>query len=119
MQLVTLAESGLGIAEEEILRLFEPFVDRAAGADAWRAEVGRRKRKLLKRMARRLLMPWRSEGRRGEATVVGEYDKAWRAIDYGVYAVGAPQRDHTPWQWRERSDARLATSARRAFASCC
>ena len=34
MQLVTLAESGLGIAEEEILRLFEPFVDRAAGADA-------------------------------------------------------------------------------------
>jgi SAM-dependent methyltransferase len=103
MQRVTLAESGLGIAEDELLRLLEPFVDRSAGADAWRAEVARRRRKLAQRVARRLLMPWRGEGRRREATVVGEYDKAWRAIDYGVYAVGAPQRDHTPWQWGART----------------
>jgi SAM-dependent methyltransferase len=102
MQRATLAESGLGISEEEILRLFEPFVDRAAGTEAWRAEIGRRKRKFLKRTARRLLMPWRGESRRGEATVRGEYDKAWRSIDYGVYALGAPQRDYTPWQWGER-----------------
>jgi SAM-dependent methyltransferase len=104
MRLVNLSESGLGIAEDDILALFEPFVDRAASAreGAWEGEVARRKRKLVKRTARRLLLPWRSEGQRGEATVVGEYDKAWRAIDYGAYAEGAPQRDHTPWEWRGR-----------------
>jgi SAM-dependent methyltransferase len=31
-----------------------------------------------------------------------EYDKAWRSIDYSAYALGAPQRDHTPWEWRGR-----------------
>lgn len=104
MRLVSLSESGLGIAEEEILALFEPFVDRAASArkGAWADEVARRRQKLVKRTARRLLLPWRSEGQRGEATVVGEYDRAWRAIDYGAYAPGAPQRDHTPWEWRGR-----------------
>ena len=104
MRLVNLSESGLGIAEEDISALFEPFVDRAASEreGAWADEVARRRRKLVKRTARRLLLPWRAEARRGEATVVGEYDKAWRAIDYGAYAPGAPQRDHTPWEWRGR-----------------
>jgi SAM-dependent methyltransferase len=104
MRLVDLSESGLGIAEQDILALFEPFVDRAASdrEGAWAGEVARRKQKLVKRTARRLLLPWRTEARRGEATVVGEYDKAWRAIDYGAYAQGAPQRDHTPWEWRGR-----------------
>ena len=65
MQRVSLAASGLGIAEEEILRLFEPFVDRALSdrPGAWQDEVGRRKRKLLERTAKRLLMPWRGAGR--------------------------------------------------------
>ena len=104
MRLVNLAESGLGIAEQEIMGLFEPFVDRAASArpGAWRDEVARRKQKLVKRLARRFLMPWRSETRRDQAIVLGEYDKAWRSIDYGAYALGAPQRDHTPWEWRGR-----------------
>ena len=104
MRLVNLSESGLGIAEQEILALFEPFVDGAASAreGAWGSEVARRKQKLVKRTARRLLLPWRTESRRGEATVVGEYDKAWRSIDYGAYAEGAAQRDYTPWEWRGR-----------------
>jgi SAM-dependent methyltransferase len=104
MHLVTLAESGLGIAEQDIVELFEPFVDRAASdrEGAWQEDVGRRRRKLVKRVAKRWLAPWRTELRRGEATVVGEYDKAWRSIDYGAYALGAPQRDHTPWAWRGR-----------------
>ena len=103
MPLVSLSESGLGIAEQEITSLFEPFVDRASSArpDAWREEVARRKRKLLKRALKQLL-PWRSSSERGEATVVDEYSKAWRSIDYGTYALGAPQRDYTPWEWRGR-----------------
>ena len=102
--LVGLSESGLGIVEEEITELFEPFVDAAAGArpTAWSDEVGRRKRKILKRALKGLLLPWRPNSRRGEATVLGEYDKAWRTIDYASYGLGAPQRDYTPWMWRER-----------------
>jgi hypothetical protein len=82
MRLVTLSESGLGIAEQEIMRLFEPFIDRAAtGRDgAWADEVARRKQKLLQHLARRLLLPWRTKSRRGEAVVRDEYDKAWRSI---------------------------------------
>jgi SAM-dependent methyltransferase len=104
MRVVSLSESGLGIAEQEIASLFEPFVDGAGSArpNAWRDEVGRRKRKLLKRAVRQLLLPWRASSRRGEATVVGEYSKAWRSIDYATYALGAPQRDYTPWEWRGR-----------------
>jgi SAM-dependent methyltransferase len=101
MRLVPLAESGLGIAKHEIARLFEPFVDRARTeqADAWRIEIARRKRKLLTQTAKRLLLPWRAATRRGEATVVSEYSDAWRAIDYGIYGLGAPQRNYTPWEW--------------------
>lgn len=104
MHLVTLAESGLGIAEQEITDLFEPFVDRARSErpGAWADEVGRRKQKLLKRMARRYLMPWRGTAQRDQGVVLGEYDKAWRSIDYGAYAPGAPLRDPTPWEWRGR-----------------
>jgi SAM-dependent methyltransferase len=104
MTLVSLSESGLGIAEHEITSLFEPFVDsaRSARPNAWHDEVGRRKRKILKRAAKQLFLPWRSSSRRGEATVVGEYTKAWRSIDYGTYGLGAPQRDYTPWEWRGR-----------------
>jgi SAM-dependent methyltransferase len=102
MRLVPLAESGLGIAKHEIASLFEPFVDRARTeqADAWRVEIARRKRKLLTQAAKRLLLPWRAGGRRGEATVVSEYSDAWRTIDYSIYALGAPQRNYTPWEWR-------------------
>jgi SAM-dependent methyltransferase len=104
MRLVPLAESGLGIAEHEIATLFEPFVDRARTerSDAWRVEIARRKRKLLTHAAKRLFQPWRSGSRRGEATVVSEYSDAWRAIDYGTYGLGAPQRDYTPWEWHGR-----------------
>lgn len=104
MQLVTLVESGLDIAEDEIAKLFEPFVDRArtAEADAWCVEIARRKRKLLRQTAKRLLLPWRATARRGEATVVSEYSDAWRAIDYEVYGIGAAQRKYTPWEWRGR-----------------
>src|ERR687892_2006027 len=104
MRLVSLAETGLGIAEHEILRLFEPFVDceRTERADAWRVEIARRKRKLLRETAKRLLLPWRAGARRVKATVVSEYSEAWRAIDYGIYALGAPQRKYTPWEWHGR-----------------
>lgn len=104
MRLVPLADSGLGIAKHDIARLFEPFVDRARTeqADAWRVEIARRKRKLLTQTAKRLLLPWRAASRRGEATVMSEYSDAWRAIDYGIYGLGAPQRSYTPWEWQGR-----------------
>jgi SAM-dependent methyltransferase len=104
MHLVNLAESGLGIAEHGIMELFEPFVDRAASerAGAWQKKVARRKQKLVKRTARRLLTPWRTESLRDRATVLGEYEKAWRSIDYDAYGLAAARRDHTPWEWRGR-----------------
>lgn len=104
MRLVSLSESGLGIAEEEIMGLFEPFVDRVTTGreGAWAKEVARRKQKLVKDMAKRFLLPWRTEPRRREAVVRDEYDRAWRSIDYSVYALGAARRDHTPWEWRDR-----------------
>jgi SAM-dependent methyltransferase len=34
--------------------------------------------------------------------VVSEYSDAWRAIDYGIYGLGAPQRNYTPWEWHGR-----------------
>jgi SAM-dependent methyltransferase len=104
MRLVTLRESGLGITAEEITGLFEPFVDRAATdcRGAWANEVARRKQHLLKHMAMRFLLPRRREPGRRESLVHDEYEKAWRSIDYGAYALDAPRRDHTPWEWRER-----------------
>jgi SAM-dependent methyltransferase len=104
MRLVTLRESGLGITEEEIIGLFEPFVDRAATEchGAWANEVARRQQQLLKHMAMRFLLPWRRGPGRREALVQNEYEKAWRSIDYGAYALNAQRRDDTPWEWRDR-----------------
>ena len=33
---------------------------------------------------------------------MNEYSDAWRAIDYGIYGLGAPQRSYTPWEWQGR-----------------
>jgi SAM-dependent methyltransferase len=104
MPLVSLAETGLGVSEGELTRLFAPFVlEGAAGSDqAWSREVARRKRKLAAATARRLALGWLPSMQRREAMVLKEYDKAWRGIDYGLYSLAAPQNGHTPWQWRER-----------------
>ena len=104
MQPVSLADSGLGIEAAEITQLFEPFVDRRRSEQpgAWQAEVARRKRKLAKRAAQRLVAPWRPATQRRESTVLAEYDHAWRSNDYRGYSLDSPQRDYTPWQWREQ-----------------
>jgi SAM-dependent methyltransferase len=102
--LVSLAGSGLGVGEDELARLFAPFVLEVAGGSdqAWSREVARRKRKLAKATARRLALGWLPKMQRREATVLKEYNKAWQGIDYGTYSLDAPRTGHTPWQWRER-----------------
>ena len=99
-----LQTSDLGIGEDELARLFEPFVLQgpAGSAQAWTREVARRKRKLAKATAQRLLFGWLPRMQRREATVLQEYNKAWQAIDYGTYSLDAQQTEMTPWQWRER-----------------
>jgi SAM-dependent methyltransferase len=101
---VSLADSGLGITEGELARVFEPFiVQGAAGSpDAWAREVARRKRKLAKATARRLLFGWLPAMQRREPAILKEYDKAWGAIGYGTYSLEARQIEHTPWEWRGR-----------------
>ncbi len=101
---VALANSDLGIGEDEIARLFEPFI---LGGDAGEPgvvaqEIARRKRKLVKATARRLALGWLPRMQRREAAVRREYDKAWRAIDYATYGLQTPQAEHTPWEWRGR-----------------
>lgn len=80
---VSLAESGLGIAETEIARLFEPFVlqGAAGSAEVWTREVARRRRKRVRATARRLLLGRLPKMQRRKPTVLTKYDKAWQAID--------------------------------------
>ncbi|HET6468625.1 MAG TPA: class I SAM-dependent methyltransferase [Geminicoccaceae bacterium] len=96
---MTLEASGLEVTPDEIRGLFEPFVAQTLAADdpTWRAEIRRRKRKLLRQAVERVL------GRqRDKARVVEEYDRAWERIDYGMYALGRELRFVTPWVWRGR-----------------
>ena len=99
-----LADSGLGLTEAEIAHVFEPFIVQGSpgSAEAWAREVARRKRKLAKATARRLLFGWLPAMQRRESAILREYDKAWGAIDYGTYSLEARQTEHTPWQWRGR-----------------
>ena len=69
MQFTSLADSGLGLSQEEITTLFEPFIARkiAAGDPEWQAEMRERKRGILRRYLKRILLPWSSRTKRDEA----------------------------------------------------
>jgi SAM-dependent methyltransferase len=88
----------------EIEGLFRPFIERelASGDAEWRAEFGRRKRKLLKQTLRRLFGARdRAGGIRDKGVVEAEYEEAWRRIDYGMYDLAAPRTFVSPWVYGE------------------
>jgi ubiquinone/menaquinone biosynthesis C-methylase UbiE len=103
MDLSPIERTGLDVTADAIAGLFAPFVERelAAGDPAWARDIGRRKRKLLKQAARRLLGAHdRAGGRRDALTVKTEYAEAWQRIDYGMYALGRPLEFVSPWEYR-------------------
>ena len=101
---VALEDSGFEVDAEEIWRLFAPFVaaDGAASAAAFERELRRRRRKIARRSLRRATLGFLPATQRRAATVIDEYTKAWRAIDYGIYSLDAAPGGFTPWVWRDR-----------------
>ncbi len=102
MRLTRLAESDLGITEEEVAALFQPFVQSRAEVPEWRREVARRQRRLLGKSARSLLLRWLPGRRRDEATVKKEYSRAWQSVAYDSYSLLAAPAKYTPWEWDGR-----------------
>jgi len=102
IRLKSLEESGLGLREEDLSRLFAPFVARraAAGDAEWARELARRKRKIRKRWRRRRLLPFLAGTRRSRRAVLGEYSRAWSKVAYAEYDVAGPRRRVAPWEWR-------------------
>jgi ubiquinone/menaquinone biosynthesis C-methylase UbiE len=103
MDFLPIERTGLGVTAEAVEGLFRPFVERELplGDQAWAKDIGRRKRKLLKQAARRLLgASGRAGGRRDAETVKTEYAEAWQRIDYAMYALGKPLEFVSPWEYR-------------------
>ncbi|VUX47218.1 putative Methyltransferase domain-containing protein [Candidatus Defluviicoccus seviourii] len=115
MRISALAETGLGISEDQITTLFAPFVSQPSGAfdPLWRQEITRRRLKHLRHAARRLFMGWLPETRRDEDTVRTEYERGWAGIDYARYTLDAPLDGATPWEWRGRQMFATDTGATR------
>lgn len=101
-QLSSLADSGLEVSQQEISRLFAPFVlERYAPGDpAWDAEMRRRGAKYRRRYWRRRLLGWLPRWQRRGDTVKAEYSKAWSSIDYGQYDPARTPPRPSPWTWR-------------------
>jgi SAM-dependent methyltransferase len=102
MQFTSLAGTGLGLSQEEITRLFEPFVARKfdAGDFEWQAEMSERKRGILRRYLKRVLMPWSTRTKRDEREVIREYSKAWNPGEYENYRLGGELPRLSPWIYR-------------------
>jgi ubiquinone/menaquinone biosynthesis C-methylase UbiE len=98
MHPTALADSGLGISQQDIAAMFDPFVERKVAADdpEWRRAIRQRKRKTLLKILRR----WLLRHRRDEQNVVSEYSKAWRQIVYANYSLDQPPPRYSPWEWR-------------------
>lgn len=107
MRISPLSET-LGVAPTEIAALFAPFVTArpATNAAAWQRAVGRRRRKILKRLAAHPLS-LRAESGRPAEEVEAEYARAWGESDHGRYDIAAAPPSDTPWLW---GDQRLLAS---------
>ena len=101
MLISTLEGSGLGLSPDELWASFAPFVlPVGAGIDAfWRRELPRRRRALLRKVARGLLRGGRA---RDVDAIRHEYDRTWSRLDVDGYLPGRPLAEGVPWQWRLR-----------------
>ena len=90
------------VSAQELASAFAPFVDRYLNAadDVWRAEIGRRQKKIRKGYLKKRLLGWRQAQQRREDTVVQEYDRAWSKIDVSTYEIGGDLPRVAPWEWR-------------------
>jgi SAM-dependent methyltransferase len=102
MQFTSLAGSGLGLSQEEIMTFFEPFIARKVGAGdpEWQADMSERKRGILRRYLKRILLPWSSRTKRDEREVIREYSKAWKPSEYEHYRLGGELPRLSPWIYR-------------------
>jgi ubiquinone/menaquinone biosynthesis C-methylase UbiE len=109
MKFQSLAESPLGISDDEIWSLFSPFLvqDFSPEEPEWRREINRRKKKILRKYLRQKLFGWQAGHKRDEAAIIAEYSKAWQESQYAAYTLSLPPTRISPWVWRDH----------RAFAS--
>lgn len=97
--LCRLGQTGLEVEPAQLRDLFLAFaksVDSASGA--WRRDLWRRRRRILKRLVRQRLAGRAEDGREAGA-VLEEYDKAWSGIDYEIYDPDYRGWKPTPWQF--------------------
>ncbi len=98
MRPTTLADSKLGISQQEIMDLLDPFVDRSVAEDdpEWRAAIWKRRRKILYKSVGR----WLPTQVRSEKNIVREYSQVWRDTTYDRYSLEHPPPKYSPWEWR-------------------
>lgn len=101
MHFTPLKNTGLGISQEEITSLFGPFVERTLDENdpAWREELGRRKRGILRKYVKQVLMRWSRRQRRDKEAVIREYSRAWQPSVYDNYRLGGPLARISPWEY--------------------
>jgi SAM-dependent methyltransferase len=104
MKSTSLRDSNLGVTAAEIDELFAPFVAKhlTAGDPEWRAELGRRQRKILVNYLKRVFMGWMPATQRHEGAVIEEYSKAWEDSEYASYSLEEPPCRISPWEWHEQ-----------------
>jgi ubiquinone/menaquinone biosynthesis C-methylase UbiE len=101
MHLTKLEESGLEVSRDQLASAFAPFVESTVGADepAWRDEIRRRKRKILRKYLRQLVLGWLPAHQRSESAIIEEYTKAWHESEYAKYSLAVPLSRISPWEW--------------------
>lgn len=102
MEFQSLAESPLGVTDEELAALFTPFVRDTVSGDnpEWRGEIARRKKKVLRKYLKQRLFGWLPSHQRNEAAIIAEYSRAWQESQYAAYTLARPPTRISPWVWR-------------------
>ena len=102
MQRSSWSEVGLNLSEHDIAAAFLPFVARHVDPeyDAWRRDIGRRKRKTLRKYLKRRLLGWLPGRGRDTTAVISEYGELW-SDNHAKYRLGAPPT-LSPWIWQNR-----------------
>jgi len=102
MHFTPLQNTGLGISQEEITSLFEPFIARKVGRNdpEWLEEMSKRKRTILRRYMKQVLMRWSTKTHRDKDAVIREYSKAWQPSEYDSYRLEGPLPRISPWEYQ-------------------
>ncbi len=118
MNIVSLAETPLGISREEIGGLFAPFVSRTyAAKDAeWRRLIMGKRLSVGVKCLKRKLLGWLPAFQRTPKYVEQFYGQ--KVVDYDSYSLDAPGPKSSLWEWGEermQASNRGATRVRQLF----